>query len=279
MHALVTNDDGYGAEGIELLYAVLKKHYDVTMVAPHRENSGVSHTFTFNAPIRYRIESKDGGVSRYIVEGSPADCVKFGVTHLLDRPPDLVVSGINVGENSGVSIWYSGTVAAAREGAFWKIPSFAFSICYKGKPFIGLYAAMVPEIIAMCLSARSDGLYTEKERVYFNVNFPPCHPSLCKGIRITRQSCAFYNDFYIRRTDENGDETFWIDGEKVEVEHSDDYDSRALMSNYISITPLDFDATAWEAYTTLKAMELPRLNIESESEIESTNNSIRSAVE
>jgi 5'-nucleotidase len=172
--------------------------------------------------------------------------VKFGISHLLPERPDMVVAGINCGENSGLSAFYSGTVAAAREGAFWEIPSFAFSVCKEGERHMAAYAAMAPAIIERLLKS-AFGARKEKRdnRIFYNVNFPQCPPSKARGIRATEQSMAFFDDRYETVAVEThpSKKGYVVYGEKKKIEKSNRYDSRALMNGYIAITPLWFDAT------------------------------------
>ncbi len=147
LNVLLTNDDGFYADGIRLLYEELIKNFSVTVVAPEHEKSGVGHAFTFNNPLHYTKSLESDPIKGYIVNGSPADCVKFAISYLLPQKPDIVISGINNGENSGLSAFYSGTVAAAREGAFWNIPSFAFSVCKESFSCAKDYVSIVPSMI------------------------------------------------------------------------------------------------------------------------------------
>lgn len=254
MRILLTNDDGYSSEGIGVLYAALSERNEVTVSAPLIEQSGVGHAFTFNGPLTYIEIPSEAGLKGFGVSGTPSDAVKFALGHLLPDLPDIVVSGLNIGENSGISSIYSGTVAAAREGAFWGVRSFAFSVCEKGRPFAAGYAAMVPAIIDSVVALSSNNRDTARNRTFFNVNFPPCDPAKCKGIRITRQSLAFFDDRY-RREHRDGSDCYWVYGEKVGVEPTNEYDSRAILNNHIAITPLHFDATDDAAIVLLKRLE------------------------
>jgi 5'-nucleotidase len=254
---LLTNDDGMYAPGIRVLYEQLVSDADVVVVAPDREQSGVGHAFTFNAPIHYEKTASDQIPPGYVVSGTPVDCVKFAVSHLMKKHPETIVSGLNLGENSGLSAFYSGTVAAAREGAFWDITSIAFSLCIEGKEHLEAYAAMAPSIIRQLVLVDKKRKNNE-DKIFYNVNFPGCNPAQIKGIKITRQSSAFFDDRYERIevvTHRTG-EGFVIVGEKIDIEKSNDYDSRALMNGFITITPLGFDATNHEGINALRAIEL-----------------------
>jgi 5'-nucleotidase len=253
---LLTNDDGYSAAGIKQLYQILSRNYNVIVVAPQKEQSGVGHAFTFNTPLHYEKIPENLGINGFFVSGTPADCVKFAISYLLPQRPDMVVSGINLGENSGLSAHYSGTVAAAREGAFWKIPSFAFSVCTDSIQWIEEYASIVPKIIDGVISSIKMGALTNGN-TFYNVNFPPCSLSEIKGTKVTWQSVAYFDDRYERIEVESHHtkEGFMIYGEKKDIEISNSFDSRALMNNHITITPLTFDTTALEVLPHLRWLE------------------------
>jgi len=251
---LLTNDDGYSAKGISLLYNILKEYYNVIVVAPDSEKSGVGHSFTYHYPLFYKKIDTKFTEEIYSVSGSPADCVKFAISFLLPSFPDLIISGLNLGENSGISSHYSGTVAAAREGAFWNIRSYAFSVCEGGESFSESFAKMIPTII----SNISENTSFLNNSIFFNVNFPCCNPEEVKGIKITRQSMAFFDDKYERVAvnDINGHRFgYKIYGKKKDIEKSEVYDSRALLSKYIAVTPLSFDATASDNITEIMNIE------------------------
>jgi 5'-nucleotidase len=251
---LLTNDDGFHADGIRILYSELIKKFEVIVVAPEHEKSGVGHAFTFNNPIHYLKNEDDEVYQGYIVSGTPADCVKFAIGHLLPEKPDIVVSGINRGENSGLSAFYSGTVAAAREGAFWNISSFAFSVCDEAFVHVREYAKIVPSMIEKILLSETT---PSVPRVYYNVNFPGCPLADVKSTKITWQSLAFFDDRYkkIESKNHKSGEGFLVYGEKKDIENSEAFDSKALAENIITITPLTFDSTAQQAIPHLLKIE------------------------
>lgn len=251
---LLTNDDGYNSNGIQLLYHIFKKDYNIVIVAPNCEKSGVGHSFTFKYPVFYEKIYGSYANKIYSIYGTPADCIKFAISHLLKQSPNLIVSGLNIGDNSGISSFYSGTVAAAREGAFWKIRSFAFSLCEEYEKYSFFYVKMIPKIINDIINVF--GKFSRK--IFYNINFPSCHPDKVKGIKITRQSTAIFNDKYRKiNTDyfgkiKNG---YKIYGKKVNIELLNDYDSRALLNGWITITPLTFDSTAIKEFFKMKCLE------------------------
>ena len=251
---LLTNDDGIGAEGIWDLHEELATIATVTVAAPEKEQSGVGHAFTFNTPLHYERQSLSKGRNGFVVCGTPVDCVKFGISFLLPKRPLAVVAGINAGENSGLSAFYSGTVAAAREGAFWDIPSFAFSLCTGGEHYRRQYAAIAVDLVQHLLARERT---RKSHKIYYNINFPPCSPDDCHGIKVTSQSMAFFDDRYetIDVESHRTKKGYVIYGEKKNIESSDAYDSRALINRYITVTPLSFDATAHQRLDCLRDIE------------------------
>jgi 5'-nucleotidase len=260
LRILLTNDDGYAAPGIRKLHDVLARSHDVFVSAPEAEQSGIGHAFTFRRPLSYRALPHSLGMKGWAVAGTPSDCVKFAVSFLLPQRPDIVISGMNLGENSGISSFYSGTVAAAREGAFWRLPSFAFSVCAhhdenldapKDAP-LDAYCEQAAGILDRILTS---GPANNGRVVFYNVNFPDCAPEQCKGIKVTRQSLAFFDDRYRKVSTPGVQDGFVVYGDKVDVEKLDTFDSRAILNNYIAVTPLCFDSTAEWALPLLSALE------------------------
>lgn len=243
MKLLVTNDDGVGAVGMNALADALRQEHEVTVVAPAREQSGIGHAFTFQSPLHFRADGEGCDYPVYAIDGTPSDCVKFAVSHLLGFRPDAVVSGINLGENSGVSSIYSGTVAAAREGALWGIPSFAFSICGADATHVNGYARMSARVVDWLLNRDTGALVAGHPRTFYNVNYPTCAPADCRGLCLTRQSLAFFDDHYQAVSDNGHGEGYVLSGEKQDLEPSREYDSRALLDHYATLTPMGLDAT------------------------------------
>ena len=245
MHILLTNDDGYFAPGIQYLYDELSKRHHVVVVAPQTEQSGIGHAFTHKAALRCKRMTE--GIGGYSVCGTPSDCVKLAIAKLLPRPPNMVVSGINAGENTGMAGFYSGTLAAAREAAFWRVSAAAFSVCEGAEAHMAAYAAVAARIVDKIAKLQENGFPNKDRRTYFNVNFPACAPAKLRGVKVTRQSLAFFDDRY-RQVGANDDGVdYKLRGDRKDLEASDEYDSRAVESGYIAITPLGYDATAEEA--------------------------------
>lgn len=247
---ILTNDDGYRAPGIRSLARALMPHYDVIVVAPEEEQSGVSHSFTYRREIRSRENHEEGFCRTVVVSGTPVDCVKFALSAVVSRPPVLVVSGMNVGENTGISGFYSGTVAAAREGAFWGVPSIAFSLSAEGAAHLGAWSRVAARFLAAWQRTDLAPFKEAGRSIFLNVNFPGLHPGKGRGARITRQSMAYFADRYVPVGRVAGETLYELKGEKRDIEESDDYDSRAIDNGWTTITPLQFDATA-EALATI----------------------------
>ncbi len=253
LRILLTNDDGFSAPGIRHIYTVLKKSHTITVVAPEEEQSGVGHAFTYHKPLTFRERIFQDDIKGYSVSGTPADCVKFALGHILAEKPDVVVSGINNGNNTGIAGYYSGTVAAAREGAFWQIPGIAFSLSEKGVNFFKEYASIAGTILQKMKF--DDGMQDLNRRIYYNVNFPSCRPRDCAGIKITRQSLSFWDDRYTAVTKEDGVVEYWLHGERKDVEIDSGYDARAVEKRFVSVTPLQIDATALDRLESSSDLE------------------------
>ncbi len=255
LHILLTNDDGYAARGLTKLYESLKTVHQCVVVAPMEQQSGCGHAFTYKKPLFCRTLTEQDPVPGYAISGTPSDCVKFSFGHLLDKKPDLVVSGINEGSNAGIAGFYSGTIAAAREAAFWRVPAIAFSLCERGSAYLEAYKDVAVDLIASLYERF--GTQKNSEKVFYNVNFPPCSPEESKGVLVCKQSLSFYNDTYEKRVSADSKEEFWIQGDLEDLEPSNEYDAPALEQNYITITPLHFDATAYDQLSALSDIQAP----------------------
>lgn len=251
LRVLLTNDDGILSPGLLALRARLLETAEVWVVAPNTQRSGVSHAVTLDQPLYAEEVSHRGELIGVSVSGYPADCVKYALTEHLQERPDLVVSGINLGLNVGVSVFYSGTVAAAMEGAFFGIPSMAVSTDVNGRDTDYPRLAEVARSIIM----RLRDLYTPGSRLVLNVNFPALDPKAFKGVRITRQGQANFQDRFERREDAEGKSSLWLVGEMGEEgDEGLDVDVNALRAGYISVTPLKQDLTHHELLTQFRAL-------------------------
>ncbi len=252
MKILLTNDDGIYAPGLLALYECLKAYHEVNVVAPESEMSAVGHCITLSRPLRIQKVSRKGAFFGYAVTGTPADCVKIAVQELFNgNPPDIILSGINLGANVGVNILYSGTVSAATEGAFLGVRSAAISLDASKDPDFRFAARFSKEVIRFMFSS---GL---RVNTALNVNIPGIPPEKIKGACITRQATARFEERFERRSDPRGNVYYWLAGGKESVEKSKpEVDSVALSENKISITPLFYDLTCEEEYERLKNQPL-----------------------
>jgi 5'-nucleotidase len=253
LHILVSNDDGIDAPGIYALVQEMKKIGTVTVVAPDKQQSAVGHAITMNYPLRVKEFKKNGKFFGYAVQGTPADCVKLAVRAILKREPDLVVSGVNHGSNTAISIIYSGTVSAATEGTILGIPSIAVSLTtYAPADF--RYSAQIARKLALLVTKR--GL---PPGTLLNVNVPPLNPKEIKGILITRQGKAIWNDTFDHRRDPNDREYYWLTGGLEAVDTDLEFDEAAVRGNYISVTPIQYDLTDYKMFETMKRWGVEKL--------------------
>jgi len=230
---LVTNDDGVYAPGIRALFAAMQSLGRAVIVAPEQDKSAVSHSLTMNRPLRVKELEADV----YTLDGTPTDCVTIGMNKVLQRRPDLIVSGINPGPNLGDDISYSGTVSAAIEGTMYDIPSLAFSLAGE-VPFDFTVAADVAwKLASMALQ------FSLPEGTLLNINVPGCGPADIKGIRFTRQGRRIYTNAIQETFDPWGRKHYWIGGGTVQWTGGEDTDEQALREGYISVTPIQLDVT------------------------------------
>jgi 5'-nucleotidase len=247
MRILLTNDDGIFAPGLAAIYKKLTALGEITVVAPASSRSGASHSITFNRPFVCNKVDINGRFTGYSVEGSPADCVKLAVLELCKEPIDLLISGINNGANTGINIYYSGTVAAAMEGVFLKIPSVAMSLAFEEGP-------MNFELAAEYCWRILNKLMPVKNGSVININIPPLSMGEPKGIRVVPQSYEGFNEHYVSHTDEQGQTLYQLAG----GEHRDEQtptDTISLVDGYITITALAPGRTDYEGTEQLKKIK------------------------
>ncbi len=246
---LVSNDDGIHAPGLKALSSALGEVGEVSVMAPLTEQSATSHALTLHRPLRIR----EMGERSYAVEGTPTDCVLVGVRKFLDHTPDLVASGINQGPNMGEDVIYSGTVAAAMEGALLGIPSVAFSLASWEYADFAPAADIARRLVARLIDANLPS------RFLVNVNIPPIPAGDIRGLRVTRLGTRVYNDAIVENTDPRGRPYYWIGGAAPSWEPSADTDFQAVQEGYVSLTPLLLDITDRAGFDFLEALELDRL--------------------
>ncbi len=250
MKILLTNDDGVYSKGIEALYLALSEEHEVTVVAPETEQSAVGHAITWVSPLRIKTVNRNGHYFGYALNGTPADCVKIAVNELMDPPPEIVVSGINLGANVGVNVIYSGTVSAATEAAVLGVPSIAVSIdSFTPLTFSGA-TEFIPKLVIM---VGKEGL---PRGVCLNVNVPDLPAAQIRGIRVTRQGNLKCIEKYDRRIDPRNNVYYWLANESIQQDESPDADSCALAKGYISVTPIHHDLTNYPMLEKLSGWRL-----------------------
>jgi len=251
MRVLLTNDDGIHAPGLMALYEELRGDFEIDVVAPETEMSAVGHAITLAFPLRVQPVRKNGSFFGHGVTGTPADCVKIAVHEILKRPPDVILSGINLGANVGVNVLYSGTVSAATEGAFFGIKSAAISLNVRKNPDFKFAARFSREIIRFMMA---HGL---RNGTALNVNIPAVPASKIGGVTITRQGIGRFKGSFERRVDPRGNVYYWLTGETPEEEEPPGTDARALLENRITITPINYDLTCREETLRLRSCPMP----------------------
>ena len=240
MRILLTNDDGIYAPGLRALRLELLKLGSVVVVAPATEQSAAGHSVTLLNPLLVSEVFEDDATTfiGWAIEGRPADCVKLALLELLPDPPDVIISGLNAGSNAGINVLYSGTVAAAIEGAFYRRTAIAVSLEYDKKitdfPGAAKYARQVIEQILATKPA--DGSL-------FNVNLPVLERGPVKGVKVLPQNVSPYTEKFDRRVNPRGRTYFWASPEFLCPDPHPGTDVEALAEGYITVTPLKFDLT------------------------------------
>jgi len=239
---LVTNDDGFSADGIHALADGVAAVGEVVVVAPDRERSAAGHSLTLHHPLR-ATELSPG---RYVVDGTPTDCVNWGTNYLLrGRRPDAVLSGINFGLNLGDDVTYSGTVSAAFEGAILGIPAIAFSQEIEPGFSFDAAASFAREL---ALAVLENPL---RPGTLLNVNVPAGEP---KGVRAVKMGRRIYQEGVLEKLDPRGKKYYWIGAAPPTGDPEDGTDLWAISRKFISVTPLHLDLTDYEALRTLDAL-------------------------
>ncbi|WP_457617140.1 5'/3'-nucleotidase SurE [Lutibacter sp.] len=235
---LVTNDDGITAPGIRTLIEVMNEIGDVVVVAPDSPQSGMGHAITINETLFCnKIKVDEGPQVEYKSSGTPADCVKLAVSEILDRKPDLCVSGINHGSNSSINVIYSGTMSAAVEAGVEGIPAIGFSLL--DYSWDANFEPLKKYIKKIALNVLANGL---ADGVVLNVNFP--NNTTFEGIKVCRQARANWVEEFDKRINPQGKVYYWLTGKFVNMDKGEDTDEWALAHNYISVVPVQFDLTA-----------------------------------
>jgi 5'-nucleotidase len=239
---LLSNDDGYQAKGLRVLAQTLADVADVTVVAPDRNRSGASNSLTLETPLR--VERADDNV--YYVNGTPTDCVHIAVTGLLEREPDMLISGINHGANLGDDVLYSGTVAAAMEGRFLGIPAIAVSLVLGDGEHYDTAAQLVRRLVQRSLA---DPLPADS---ILNLNVPDLPADEVRGVRTTRLGFRHKSEPVVRALDPKNRPIYWIGPAGAGQDAGPGTDFHAVASGYVSVSPIKVDLTA---HTALPAVE------------------------
>jgi len=251
LRILVSNDDGIHSQGILALARALSRIAHVTVVAPEREQSTMGHALTLHKPVRIFHVGSEKNLELWATSGTPADCVYVGIRYVMKQRPDFVISGINRGVNVGNDIYYSGTIAAAREGAAIDIPAIACSLDYHYEP-----GRKTPESFEWAADYIVDlvkqlQLNPVPSNCLLNVNFPNVSRSKVKGVRVARQGFRIYTDKVAARLDNRGKKYFWLGGDYAGFKQIEGSDCEVLDQNYISITPFRIDLTQYDYLETL----------------------------
>ncbi|MEA1986908.1 MAG: 5'/3'-nucleotidase SurE [Candidatus Marinimicrobia bacterium] len=250
---LLVNDDGIAAPGLLALYNSLKDVADITIVAPDGEQSATGHSITLDSMLSVSEHYYNDKFFGIALKGTPADCVKFAISEIYKKPPDMVISGINLGSNTGYNVHYSGTVSAGAEGALMGIPSVAISITTyvdaNFKPAGQFIKSAINKIYSKGLPLGT----------MLNVNVPNVkNSSEIKGIKITEQGQTRWKEIFYKRKDPKNRTYYWMTGEKMIFKESDLKDESAVNDNYISITPIQLDMTDYKNIETIKNLNLTK---------------------
>lgn len=251
MRIMLTNDDGFFAPGIQALYKLLSsdQKHQICIIAPERQRSATGRSITLHKPLfttQHALSNEDIG---FAINGTPTDCVKLALQgDIMPFKPDLLISGINDGPNLGTDIFYSGTVAAAMEGALLKIPSLAVSLAsYQYDNFVP-----TAEYIKHLIDSQNKIL--DYKDGLLNINIPGIEQNCWKGVRVTKLGQSTYDNSFEYRKAPLGKEYYWITG-KLVYEDENDTDLKAVNEGYISITPLHSDLTDYNRLETLRNLE------------------------
>lgn len=248
MRVALTNDDGIHATGLRAMYQALRDAgHTVDVIAPMTEQSAVGHAVTINGPLRIK-KIEEESFQGYGIYGTPTDCVKLGISELLEEQPDIVVSGINAGANVGPDILYSGTVAAATEAAHLGFPALAVS-------YDSFKASDLSEHARYAVSVMNRIPWGElPPRRVMNLNLPHCPVEHYKGLRLCHQTRAIWKDWYCRRDDPRGAPYWWLDGTIPPETVTPGSDKGLLTEGWATLTPLQFDFTDTQTLEKLRSL-------------------------
>ena len=242
---LISNDDGYQAKGINSLIDMLKDIADIIVCAPDDARSGYSCAFSAGIPLRLELRRQEEGVEVWSCNGTPVDCVKMALANICKRLPDMVIGGINHGDNASVNTHYSGTMGVTIEGCLKYIPSVAFSLCDQHPD--ADFEPLRPYIREITQRVLSNGL---PKAVCLNVNFPLAP---YKGVKVCRMAFGTWYNECIKNHHPRGYDYWWMVGHyRNDEPEAEDTDNWALQHGYIAITPTQIDVTAHQAIDFVK---------------------------
>lgn len=251
MRILLVNDDGILAPGIEALYSAICDLGHVDVVAPETAQSAMGHAITVLNPLTTHRVHVNGVFHGWSVDGRPADCVKLAMLELLERRPDFVLSGINAGSNTGINVLYSGTVAAAVEAAFFRVPSLAVSLQLSDELDFRRAGAIARRVFQTFVAAQP------APGSCVNVNIPALDRGDPRGVRVCHQSTSAMEDHYRKATNDRGLTIYTLDGRLPDDDTDSASDLAALRAGYVAVTPLRFDLTDRARLEALSAWNWP----------------------
>ncbi len=243
MHILLSNDDGYLAEGLNALADALRGHAEISVVAPDRNRSAASNSLTLEMPLR--AYATDNGFIK--VDGTPTDCVHLAITGLLEHEPDMVFAGINHGSNLGDDVLYSGTVAAATEGRFLGLPAVAISLAGANPSHFETAAHVAVTLLQQLIN------HPLPQDTILNVNVPDVAIKDLKGYQATRLGQRHKSEPVIKSEDPRGRVIYWVGPPGAEQDAGPGTDFYAINAGFVSVTPLQLDLTWYERINDLKA--------------------------
>ncbi len=272
MLILLTNDDGVYAPGLAAMDRQLRQLGEVYVVAPATEQSGVGHSITYLTPLIAKEMFHGQERWGWAVEGSPADCVKIGITEFCPRFPDLIVSGINGGLNAGINVLYSGTVAAAIEGAFFGITSVAVSLEFDEHAQFDKAALLARAIIQQILAQK------DAQPQLYNLNIPTAALDAAPQVAVAPMDVTRYGDKYEKRTDPWGRDYYWITGSPPTTTEGGPTDLTELAKGHVTLTPLDYNMTQPSALAEMQPWRFQFNETELEEETSPEDGSSRPVV-
>ena len=244
---LITNDDSVCAKGLQVLIDSVREYGDVVVMSTEVNASGKSHALTTNQPLRVRKVREDDGLEVYACNGTPVDCVKLAEAFFCERRPNLVLSGINHGSNASINVIYSGTMGAVVEAAINGMPAVGFSLLNHDAD--ADFSACVPIVKTIVKEVLENGL---PDRLSLNVNIPNLAISQIKGVRVCREAKAYWADSYEKRIDPMGKDYYWLTGNFICNDKTEDTDIWALDNGYVSIVPTRPDFTSFDNLDVMK---------------------------